>query len=100
MKKLIFLAAAVVLVTAILMVALPADTAQADPGPTQYCKWLAESYPWLFDLFYKNHGDCVSDLTYRNDWAPQTCKYLQEYWPWYFDAYWKNLGDCVSDFRH
>jgi hypothetical protein len=88
MKKLAFLAMALMLLATSLVAALPVA---AYPEPAQNCKWWKDNDPDTFYIHYKNVGQCV-----RDDTVSAWCKYNEATNPDWFYARWDNHGDCVS----
>ena len=100
MKKLGLVLCAVLVVFGSL--ALIAEASSPQQHWNQFCKFMEEKNPCLFEYKWGNHGNCVSFFAKKlNKSGPvKYCKWLEENHSWLFDCFYDNLGDCVSFHRN
>ena len=85
-----------VLIVVLTLAAAPAFAAEdGNSAVPKMCKGLQESAPEIFDWYYTSLGDCVSDLTNRQDDVAHRCQldYFLDYYGY------ESTGECVSAMR-
>lgn len=85
----------VLVIALILAVAPAAATEDGNSSAPEMCKFFQDSAPEVFDFFYSSLGDCVSDLTERQDDPAKWCQldYVRDYYGY------GSVGECVSTMR-